>query len=181
MYIARKTRAKFTNSHTELSIEYEARRFLKKTMSKVKVNSNRTSSALRRDSRGRFVSASPTVSVRVTPKRDAQGRFVSATKTTVKSATKTAVKSMPNRDSNGRFVSATKMSNRKASSFIESMIVDGDKVNVVMSKYPKTVYTYKPTPTGLKAVKNAQDKGGSLGEAYNRHLKGREIFRVIYR
>ena len=153
-------------------------------MSKVKVNSNRTSSALRRDSRGRFVSASPTVSVRVTPKRDAQGRFVSATKTTVKSATKTAVKSMPMRDSSGRFVSATKtnvksatkMSNRKASSFIESMIIDGDKVNVVMSKYPKTVYTYKPTPTGLKAVKNALDKGGSLGEAYNRHVKGREIF-----
>lgn len=149
-------------------------------MSKVTVNSNRTSGAnIRRDSRGRFVSNS---NVRVSPKRDASGRFVSSAKVV---STKPVAKVMPKRDSRGRFMSnsaPTVVRNSKnASSFIESMIVDGDRVNVVMSKYPKTVYTYKPTASGLKAVKQVIASKGSLGEAYNKYVKGREISRTIYR
>jgi hypothetical protein len=122
--------------------------------------------------------------------RGANGRFVSATAVNTKST-----RSLK-RDSLGRFVSSpvvvspTKSKGTNSvrvvkpskasvsgSSFISSMTIEGTNVNVVMSSNPSLKYTYKPTTAGLKAVNKVLSDGGSLGTAYNQHLKGREVGR----
>ena len=61
------------------------------------------------------------------------------------------------------------------------MVIDGNLVRVVMRKRPHIIYAYKPTSAGLRTVQNTLKSGGSLGTVYNTHLKGREVFRVIYK
>lgn len=50
-----------------------------------------------------------------------------------------------------------------------------------MTSNPKIVYTYQPTRAGLVAVNEAIAKNKGLGEAFNDHLKNKEISRTIYR
>ena len=112
--------------------------------------------------------------------RGPNGRFVSV-------GNRTVVKvNLPKRDSKGRFTSkenapVTTVKATPKSSFISSMIVSGDLVNVVMSRNLKTTYTYKPTKSGLNKVQSAIKNGGSLGSVYNSELRGREVHRVIYK
>ena len=129
-----------------------------------------------RGSDGKFVSSSKVVSVKakrsvVLPSRDKSGRFV-ATKPTITL-----------RDSKGKFTSANgKVSGATIkSSFIKSMTIHGNSVNVIMSRNPKVVYTYRPDASGLRAVKEALAKGGSLGTVFNTNLKTREVSRTIYK
>jgi len=103
--------------------------------------------------------------------------------------------------SNGRFASNSSMSAKRStptskrtgastsvnvksspkSTFIQNMFEAGGLVHVTMTRYPKTMYSYRPTASGLTAVKNAMAKGAGLGEVYNQHLRGREISRTIYK
>jgi hypothetical protein len=89
------------------------------------------------------------------------------------------------RDKNGKFVGSGSKTAIQAtnlhSSFIQSLKIEGSNVNVVMSRSPKTVYTYKPTQDGLNEVKKVLTQGGSLGTVYNKHLKGHELSRTIYK
>lgn len=96
--------------------------------------------------------------------RDANGRFVS---NLVNKTTATVVKS-------GR-------TNKSGSSFISSLNVVNDTVDVVMKRNPKIVYTYKPTKVGLTKVRQVIRNGDSLGAVYNECLKGREVKRTIYK
>ncbi|NCW34247.1 MAG: efflux RND transporter periplasmic adaptor subunit, partial [Betaproteobacteria bacterium] len=95
---------------------------------------------------------------------DANGRFVS---NLVNKTTATVVKS-------GR-------TNKSGSSFISSLNVVNDTVDVVMKRNPKIVYTYKPTKIGLTKVRQVLRNGDSLGAVYNECLKGREVKRTIYK
>lgn len=100
--------------------------------------------------------------------RGSNGRFVSnvsapvsSTSVSVKSSSKSAVKS----------------------SFINRMTIRGKTVEVVMSRDLKTVYTYEPSQSALNAIKNALNSGTSLGVAYNQNLRNKnfEIYRTIYK
>ena len=125
-------------------------------------------------------------------RRDASGRFTSAT-TKTRSRTSSANSPSQNlkRDASGRFVSAksaptkrktvTPRNSKRSSSFIQSMSINGSTINVVMKRNPKITYTYNANATGLKAAREALSSGGSLGTVYNKHLKGRELSRTIYR
>ena len=87
------------------------------------------------------------------------------------------------RDKKGKFVGNGSKSAVQASvstSFIKILKIEGNLVNVVMTRSPKTVYTYKPTPNGLNEVKKVLSSGGSLGSVYNKELRGKEISRTIY-
>jgi hypothetical protein len=107
--------------------------------------------------------------------RGANGRFISTMNSTV-------VKNGPLRDSKGRFKSLTSVKNVAVkSSFIKNMTVSGNLVNVVMTRSPKTTYTYKPTQSGMAKVKSAIKSNVSLGTVYNNELRGREVSRTIYR
>ena len=105
--------------------------------------------------------------------RDAQGRFSS--NSTNNSTTSTVVKKSSN----------TKNENSKVpaqSSFIKSMIVNEDStVSVIMTRYPKTVYTYKPNKKALRSIQSTLKNGTSMGQAFNEHLKGREISKTIFK
>lgn len=137
--------------------------------------------------------------------RDASGKFVSPNNT-VTNTNSTVVKKLL-RDSSGKFasmknsnvvknksttfslrldpsvnMSSVKTNNTtKKSSFINSLTINGTNVDVVMTRYPKITYHYKPTPLGMSAVKKAVSNGTSLGHVYNENLKGREISRTVYK
>ncbi len=116
--------------------------------------------------------------------RDAKGRFTSNNKTVTSKSSKTAT-AMPKRDASGRFVSMSNsniVSSAKTtkSSFIKDMKIKGDVVEVVIEKYPNTVYGYKPSSKDMQKVKNALQNGESLGQIYNQLLRGRESYRTIY-
>jgi len=96
--------------------------------------------------------------------RDANGRFVS---NLVNKTTATVVKS-------GR-------TNKSGSSFISSLNVVDDTVDVVMKRNTKIVYTYKPTKVGMIKVRQVLRDEGSLGAVYNECLKGREVKRTIFK
>lgn len=68
------------------------------------------------------------------------------------------------------------------SSFIQTINLDAPsgEVDVIMKREPNKVYTYKPTNKGLSAIMSASKNGKSMGEAYNKHLRGRELHRLIY-
>lgn len=100
------------------------------------------------------------------------------------------------RGSNGRFISATSKVTPKRtssvkssvsvkgaskSSFIASMSVQDDLVNVVMNRNPKITYTYKPNKSSLSKIKSAIKSNTGLGTVYNTELRGREVSRTIYR
>jgi len=70
---------------------------------------------------------------------------------------------------------------KSGSSFIAKLIIDSDLVNVVMSRNPKIVYSYKLKKSGLSAISKVIASGGSLGEAYNKYIKGNEVSRTIYK
>lgn len=122
----------------------------------------------------------------------------------------TATKSVkPNRDLNGRFAPKVQETARTVvrdtksgryaptkvrdltigepitvsdSSFISKIVFNPDNtVGVVMSRDPKTVYAYKPTAKGLKSVMSAVRNNASVGAAFNKHLKDREQYRVIFK
>jgi hypothetical protein len=103
--------------------------------------------------------------------RDANGRFAStSTATSKKKTVSTTIKS--------KVATPTKT----RSSFIKSMTVNSDNtVSVVMVRNPKTVYTYKPTVKGLSRIQTTLKNNRSLGDVYNSQLKGREIYRTMYR
>jgi hypothetical protein len=61
------------------------------------------------------------------------------------------------------------------------MVIDESLVHVVMRKRPHITYVYKPTSAGLRTVQKTLKSCGSLGTVYNSYLKGREVFRVIYK
>lgn len=108
-----------------------------------------------------------------TQPRLSNGRFAS------KNATKQP------RLSNGRFASSNSAStvnvkSTSKSSFIKSMFEKDGLVHVTMNRNPKTMYSYKPTASGMSAVKNAIRTGSHLGEAYNQYLRGREVSRTIF-
>ncbi len=116
--------------------------------------------------------------------RDTKGRFTSNNKTVTSKSSKTAT-AMPKRDASGRFVSMSNsniVSSAKTtkSSFIKDMKIKGDVVEVVIEKYPNTVYGYKPSSKDMQKVKNALQNGESLGQIYNQLLRGRESYRTIY-
>ena len=106
--------------------------------------------------------------------RDSNGRFASTSTSPVKKKTvSTTVKSK---------VPTSKVTTNTRSSFIKSMIVNSDNtVSVVMVRNPKTVYTYKPTSKGLSKIQTTLKNSRSLGDVYNSQLKGREIYRTMYR
>ncbi len=106
--------------------------------------------------------------------RDANGRFAStSTSPAKKKAVTTTVKSK---------VATGKVTTNTRSSFIKSMIVNADNtVSVVMVRNPKTVYTYQPTSKGLSKIQTTLKNNRSLGDVYNSQLKGREIYRTMYR
>ncbi len=118
--------------------------------------------------------------------RDAKGRFTSNNKggsisTTSKQKANTNLK----RDASGRFVSMTNSNvissgPSSKSSFIKSMKINGDVVEVVIEKYPNTVYGYKPSSKEMQKVKDALKNQTSLGQVYNKILRGREVYRTIY-
>ncbi len=138
---------------------------------------NRQTMVYARDSRGRF--ASPSAVVKSSNKKKATSSTTSTTSIV--------------RDSKGRFSSnrnqsvPSKASNAKngglpTSSFIKTININEDNtVEVVMTKNPKTVYKYKPTLKGLSSLRSTLKRGESLGGAYNKHLRGREISRTIFR
>jgi hypothetical protein len=101
--------------------------------------------------------------------RDSKGRFVST-------GSRTVVMSQPNK---GQIVSSVNVK----SSFIQSMNIEKDLVNVVMSSNPKVVYTYQPTANVMKAIKKAISSNESLGVTFNKNLRGKnfEIYRTIYK
>ena len=126
----------------------------------------------KRDSKGRFVkSVVKSAKVKDTLVRDNKGRFVAKNPSVLL------------RDNKGRFTQKTSKVNSATikSSFIRSLTIHGNSVNVIMSRNPKVVYTYRPLPSGLKAVREALAKGTSLGSVFNEHLKVREISRTIYK
>lgn len=141
---------------------------------------NRQTMVYARDSRGRF--ASPSAVVKSSSGSNKKKATSSTTSTT------SIV-----RDSKGRFSSnrnqsvPSKASNVKngglpTSSFIKTININEDNtVEVVMTKNPKTVYKYKPTLKGLSSLRSTLKRGESLGGAYNKHLRGREISRTIFR
>lgn len=102
--------------------------------------------------------------------RDANGRFASTASTKKNVTAATTIKS--------KVATPTKT----RSSFIKSMTVNSDNtVSVVMVRNPKTVYTYKPTSKGLARIQSTLKNNRSLGDVYNSQLKGREIYRTMYR
>lgn len=96
--------------------------------------------------------------------RDAQGRFIPKL---ASSSNPVVVKNTKN--------------TKSVSSFISSLNVVGDTVDVVMKRNLKIVYSYKPTKVGLAKVKRGLANGDSLGAVYNEVLKGREFKRTIYK
>jgi hypothetical protein len=100
-------------------------------------------------------------------------------------ATKTTNTKVLLRDSKGKFVGSGSNTAVSAtslhSSFIKSLKIEGAQVNVVMDRSPNTVYTYKPTQDGLNEVKKVLTQGGSLGTVYNKHLRGKEVSRTIFK
>jgi hypothetical protein len=76
------------------------------------------------------------------PLRDAKGKFVSNNTHTP------ALR----RDSKGKFVGNGSTNVKSAtikSSFIQSLKINGNTVEVVMTRNPKITYTYKPTAVGF--------------------------------
>ena len=108
--------------------------------------------------------------------RDSNGRFASTAST--KKTASTTIKGKVSTTVNSKVPAASKT----RSSFIKSMIVNSDNtVSVVMVRNPKTVYTYKPTSKGLSKIQTTLKNNRSLGDVYNSQLKGREIYRTMYR
>jgi hypothetical protein len=68
------------------------------------------------------------------------------------------------------------------SEWINSIVFNEDNtVGLVMKKYPNTIYAYKPTAKGLRSVLSAVRNGASLGSSFNKHLRDREIYRVVFK
>ena len=111
--------------------------------------------------------------------RDSNGRFASTAST--KKTASTTIKGKVSTTVNSK-VPTSKVTTNTRSSFIKSMIVNSDNtVSVVMVRNPKTVYTYKPTSKGLSKIQTTLKNNRSLGDVYNSQLKGREIYRTMYR
>lgn len=108
-----------------------------------------------------------------------------ATNRTMASRSKTAVKnSAPKAKIVSKPVAKTASAQKlstNGSTMIRTLIVNPDNtVKVVMKSNPKTEYVYAPSIQGLTALKQASINGKSVGEAYHRHLKGKELWRITY-
>lgn len=149
-----------------------------KTMSRNTANKTNTVATATyhnvRDSKGRFAPRRIVQAVKSGPIRDAKGRFVSVnapvtpTPTVVKSGRTaqpvTRVPANPNDLLQGA-----------KSSFLDSMMVEGDYIVVKMQGRTKTEYVYNATLQNVTALRNARKNNRSMGSAYNAVLKGREI------
>ncbi len=102
------------------------------------------------------------------PKRDKTGRFVAST---------TSKQVVVKRDSKGRFLSSDGVD----SSFIQSIVVNNDLVEVRMKRNPKIVYVYRVNSKVRNRLDSTMQNGGSLGRFFNKYLKGHEVYRTIYR
>jgi len=92
------------------------------------------------------------------------------------------------RGPNGRFVSqvaapvsAPATITIRNSSFIQDMNIRGDFVDVIMTNNPKITYTYKLAESKIKSVEKGIRENQSLGNLYNKYVKGQEFSRTIYR
>jgi len=155
-------------SYIKLKIEQINLKFMKvKTMSNKTNRSTASGNATNRP-----------VAKTTSQPRDARGRFSSnsaSNSSTVVKTSKTSKTSKTAKNSNTESPAQT-------SSCVQSMVInDNDTVSVIMINSPKTVYTFKPTKKGLSSVRSTINRGGSLGTAYNQHLRGREISKTIYK
>ena len=107
------------------------------------------------------------------PLRDGHGRFLPKTETTQKVVRKSKTDAVE--VSVGQQILVN-------SDWINSIVFNEDNtVGLITKKYPNTVYAYKPTAKGLRSVLSTVRNSGSLGVAYNKHLRNREIYRVIFK
>lgn len=152
-------------SYIKLKIEQINLKFMKvKTMSNKTNRSTASGNATNRP-----------VAKTTSQPRDARGRFSSNSASNSSTVVKTSKTSKTAKNSNTESPAQT-------SSCVQSMVInDNDTVSVVMINSPKTVYTFKPTKKGLASVRSTINRGGSLGTAYNQHLRGREISKTIYK
>jgi len=136
-----------------------------------------------RDSRGRFASPSASTQSKSTTVVKQAKNSVSKNPTGAQksSSTSTQSKSTTVVKQAKKLMSKNPVKAQK-SSFIERMSInENNTIDVVMTRYPKIVYTYKPTKKGLSSVRATLNRGSSLGTAYNTHLRGREISRTIFK
>lgn len=119
-----------------------------------------------RDSKGRFTTRKPAASPTYHNVRDSRGRFVSASAPVKTSAPKTKTRANESND----------LLNGAKSSFLSTMVLDGDYIVVTMQDRPKVEYGYAATVQNVVALRNARKNNRSMGSAYNAVLKGREVF-----
>jgi hypothetical protein len=68
------------------------------------------------------------------------------------------------------------------SSWIQTIVFNEDNtVGIVTKKAPNVLYAYKPTAKGLNSVLAAVRNNNSLGGAYNKHLRNRELYHVVFK
>jgi hypothetical protein len=143
---------------------------------------NNTNYYNQRDNRGRFTSVSTRRNNRTMNSQSSNSEMSQNNRTTNSQSSNSSISQTLKRDSRGRFTSVQATQNSSIrSSFVESMVIDESLVHVVMRKRPHITYVYKPTSAGLRTVQKTLKSCGSLGTVYNSYLKGREVFRVIYK
>lgn len=107
---------------------------------------------------------------------------MSTTKIKVSKTNKVA-KPLTSRQATAVVKKGVQVLNTQSSSFIQSLVVNPTEktAEVVMARNPKTVYVYSLTVKGLQGLQRAEKNGKSMGAAFNKWVRDREVCRTVYR